>query len=473
MAIIIRHGANGSYKSAIIVFNHIVKALKEGRVVVTNMEGMYPLEEISEKLSYDFPESAKLFRIGSLTASQKLLWQNWFCWMPLQCTIVIDEVQSIYKKSFKGGLPLRPIEDFQEQLPPSLVEFFHEQKTVIKADDFDSGDVDDTGILRFNDDGSIIYPDTLEDSFERHRKYNWDIVFGTPDIKQVASNIRACAETAFAQRSRDSFIFTKRNPRIYEHDPNVNGTSPKKEDCSGMKVPLWVFLCYKSTQTGKQTKSGQGSSPFKSVKFLGIMGVCFVSISYFIYSMFTIFGDDQTPVNEVSKGSAVSVAYAEAVDQTKAPILSVNQPFNKDNPLSVKAFSSVHSSNVLYQNATTGNRNNGIIMPFKAKTFYLSGYIGNSIFLFNVTNDRGDIYQVTNKELELVGWRSTMEKKGIVKVKNVYNKDVFYCIIDPHLNIKDEVRQHTELTNTAQSSERVDIVGNEVKKDKFFSAVSG
>ncbi len=40
MAITIRTGPNGSYKSAYTVYFVIFEALKAGRVVVTNIEGM-------------------------------------------------------------------------------------------------------------------------------------------------------------------------------------------------------------------------------------------------------------------------------------------------------------------------------------------------------------------------------------------------------------------------------------------------
>ncbi|WP_411673631.1 zonular occludens toxin domain-containing protein [Vibrio campbellii] len=42
MAVIFRHGSNGSYKSAYATWFEILPALREGRLVVTNIEGLRP-----------------------------------------------------------------------------------------------------------------------------------------------------------------------------------------------------------------------------------------------------------------------------------------------------------------------------------------------------------------------------------------------------------------------------------------------
>lgn len=54
MAIFIRTGANGSYKSAYVAYFVIYEALKAGRVVVTNLEGMQPLDEIERRFDMQF-----------------------------------------------------------------------------------------------------------------------------------------------------------------------------------------------------------------------------------------------------------------------------------------------------------------------------------------------------------------------------------------------------------------------------------
>lgn len=59
MAIFIRTGANGSYKSAYTAFFVIYEALKAGRVVVTNIEGMQPLDVIEKRFYFYVTLEAK------------------------------------------------------------------------------------------------------------------------------------------------------------------------------------------------------------------------------------------------------------------------------------------------------------------------------------------------------------------------------------------------------------------------------
>ena len=461
--ILIRHGANGSYKSACIVWFHIIKALKEGRIVVTNMEGMYPLEHIQKSLGITFPDSAKLVRIGSLTIKKKELWQNWFSWMPLGVVVVIDEVQSIYPGKFKGGLKLRPFSDFEEELPDSLKKLYEQQRSLIKAVDFDEGDTDDTGELRFNEDGSIIRADTLEDSFERHRKYNWDIIFGTPDIKQIASNVRACAEMAYSHRSRDTFIFTIRRPRIFEHSPTTNGTTVKKEQSFSLYVPVAVHLCYKSTQTGHVTKSGEGSNPLKSPVLLLIIGVIICALYFFFTALADVLGDGEisaepilqtsvNPVNSVMQISDVRSSYSsaagtESVIKNRGVLARIN----------LLAFAAV------------GNRSNpNVILPFSSTSIFLTGYAHPSIYIFELSfppvEGLESVIQLNSDDLAAIGWNTTFIDDGLVELRNNLSNQFIYCTFNhrsiPAINSEKEDNNATDASN-----EITDLAFTAVKSD--------
>ncbi len=78
MAITIRTGANGAYKSSYVSYFVIFEALKAGRVVVTNIEGMQPLEVIEKRFDIQFPSTAKLIRIFSRDEAGMDLWQHFF-----------------------------------------------------------------------------------------------------------------------------------------------------------------------------------------------------------------------------------------------------------------------------------------------------------------------------------------------------------------------------------------------------------
>lgn len=468
MAILFRHGPNGSYKSAIIVWFHIIEGLKEGRIVITNMEGMYPLEKIQESLAIKFPDSARLIRIGSLKKSKKELWQNWFSWVPLGALIVIDEVQSIYNKSFKGGLLLRPFEDFEEELPSYVKELFDKQKALIKANEFDEGDTDDTGDLRFNDDGTIIRPDTLEDSFERHRKYNWDIVFGTPDITQIATNVRACAETAFSHRSRDSFIFTRRRPRIFEHNPKSNGITTKKQDCTSMYVPVKVHLCYKSTQTNTFTKSGEGSNPLKSPALLAVLGVVLVSLSFFFVALYDVLSREDNPINQQNE-TTIEALHSDVEPVKKPNSMDLKTPkTNSIDSIPNNKSADDKSDGILMRvallaNASTGNQFiNDLILPYNAKSIYLTGYAHPAIYIFELTFEPEDgletTIQLNSDDLKSIGWFVRFVDDGLVAIKNNLTDITIFCVFnqrakreviednEPNIfnNSQDEVSEQTD-----------------------------
>jgi len=407
------------------------------------MEGIYPLSHIEKSLGIKFPDTARLVRLGSLKKSKKDLWQNWFSWVPLGALIVIDEVQSIYNNKFKGGLLLRPFEDFEDELPVIVKELFEQQKALIKAEEFDEGDTDDTGDLRFNEDGTIIRPDTLEDSFERHRKYNWDIVFGTPDITQISSNVRACAEVAYSHRSRDSFFVTKRRPRIFEHNPKSNGITTKKQDCTSIYVPVEVHLCYKSTQTNTFTKSGEGSNPLKSPALLAVLGVVLVSLSFFFVTLYDVLTRESNPLEKQN----------EAVIEAVQPVTEDIKTIKKSNSLDLKtpkknSIDSIPNNKgiddksdgvrmrfALLANASTGNEFvSDLMLPFNAKSIYLTGYAHPSLYIFELTfppeDGRETTIQLNSDDLKSIGWFVRFVDDGLVALKNNLTDTTIFCVFN-------------------------------------------
>ncbi len=231
MAVVIRHGPNGSYKSASAVWHDLLPALRQGRICITNLEGCYPLEEIAKRLGETFPDSTRLYRINILHDDALRLWRRWFHWAPVGSFILMDEVQDIYPdKSWKeSDLDYQPIETYKDQLPPGLIDDYYAAIDACKPESYEACDYDDTGSLLFDDNGRIVYPKTLNGAFKRHRKFNWDIVCVTPDINDISPMVRGCAELAKAQSNKDSLFIFKRKPRIYEHNPRTNGVPSAKE----------------------------------------------------------------------------------------------------------------------------------------------------------------------------------------------------------------------------------------------------
>lgn len=305
MAIVIEHGHNGSYKSSSVIWYRLLPALREGRLVVTNVAGMYPLNKIEEFLGEKFPPTARLFRMSSQDPRYQQLWRVWHHWMPIGAFVFIDECQDIYDRDVFSGKPeydLKQIDYYDSILPADFIEHYKEMLNKYKPENLDDCDMDDTGRVVFDDNGRIIYPTTPKESFMRHRHYNWDVVMATPDITSIPRPVRACCETAFAYSSKDSFFFSKRKPRIYEHNPLENGIPTAKSVTFKRHVPLAVHMLYKSTQTGNITKSGQSKGPFSSLKLrLVLFGVFPLSLCWLGYNLYHFFN----PPGQATQAAAV------------------------------------------------------------------------------------------------------------------------------------------------------------------------
>ncbi|MEZ9327335.1 zonular occludens toxin domain-containing protein [Vibrio cyclitrophicus] len=315
MAITIRTGANGSYKSAYTAYFSIYQALKAGRTVVTNMEGMQPLAVIEERFNIQFPSTAKLFRIGSRDESGVHLWTHFFCWCPIGALIVIDECQDIFSKNVGFDIrkvKYRPLSDFITQsprdglLPKDYERFFNSRYTPANMDELQDSEIDDRGIAEYDSEGRIIYPHSFNEGFMRHRKYDWDIELLSPDWKQIDSGIKACANQNFFHKGRDQFFWTKRNPYILKHDKSVSTpVIPKKKDVNltNQKIPLDSFLLYKSTGTGSAKQQLAMNTLFRSPKAILIFLLSIFCLGYIIYDLSNRYFETTETVEEAGQAT--------------------------------------------------------------------------------------------------------------------------------------------------------------------------
>ncbi|EIT7028696.1 zonular occludens toxin [Vibrio vulnificus] len=280
MATIIRHGPAGSYKSSYAVWFEILPALRSGRCVLTNIEGMEDLETIEKSLGERFPPSARIIRISSQTTKGKNLWQNWYNWVPLGALIVIDEVQDIFNKSSGFNMSknlFQGIEPFVSVLPEWYFDFYQRVKSKFKPSD---PYVDDLGEKIVDENGNIIMPENFEEAFQRHRKYNWDLILCTPNIKALGDEVKSVSEVAVAHSSRDGILpWSKRKTRLFQHDPRCTGIKPTKDDAVDIqKIPVAVHLLYRSTATGEHTKARKGRPLWKEPRLM--MAVLALAIGF-------------------------------------------------------------------------------------------------------------------------------------------------------------------------------------------------
>ncbi|MGR5499038.1 zonular occludens toxin domain-containing protein, partial [Vibrio diabolicus] len=166
----------GSYKSACAVWFDLLPALREGRICITNIHGMQPLEVIEQRLGEKFPDTARLIRISSRNPEGFELWKYFFCWAPIGAFILIDECQQIFSVNagFKmANIHKRPFTDFEPHLPEGFSELFHSRWLTIDTSSLDNGEIDDCQRTRFDEQGRIIYPENFNNAFMEHRHYNW------------------------------------------------------------------------------------------------------------------------------------------------------------------------------------------------------------------------------------------------------------------------------------------------------------
>ena len=427
MATKIFHGPPGSYKSSTVCWFELLEALKAGRLVVTNLQGIKTIEEISRELNFVFPSTARIVRISSNNDTGRELIRCFYHWLPIGAFIFIDEIQDIYPndKTFKAtDYNYKQEGYFDDKLPPDIKELYHQEQKVIKSkvniEDYE----DDIGLSIFDDRSYIKYPPTLRECFMRHRHYNWDIVLATPDIKEVAGFIRSVSEVAYAHSSKDAIPipYFKRRPRVLEHLPSSNGVTVKKGDITSFrKIPLDVFKIYKSTATGQSTKSGAANSPITVTLLLG--AAFFIALVVFI--IYVVFfressTSSSTPTNEVQ-----SVQISNGQKQTTA----------KANIQDIKKSASSHSGNVnsknVFENASA------LVMPFSASSIYLTAInkvykpksykVSNGLatvtksieynFLF-VLDVSGDEFHVSGDDLSNIGYTIEYKSDSLVKISD-------------------------------------------------------
>lgn len=456
--ITIRTGGNGSYKSAHVVWFEVLRELKNGRVVVTNLEGMQPLHIIEERLDIKFPETAKLIRIFSRDEDGLYLWRHFFCWCPLNALIVIDECQDIYSKNigFDGRkIEYKPLEHFLHLLPKDYESFFNSRHVPVDMSRLEPNEVDDRGKAEYDENGRIIYPLTYNEGFTRHRKYNWDIVILSPDWTQIEQNVKSCAEQCFYHKNNDGFLFNSRKPYIYKHDKSV--TKPKiPEKAKGdpnlfkEKIPVEVHLLYKSTGTGKATKSGGTNTLFKSPKFLAVLIIMILCWGYLFYAGINyLIGDEGTP-SETQATQQTQVPDTQTTDQ-------VSQTSQVSNYVHNGGDSAAHSVQAINGFVPV---NQLVYFPHELKKLYFGGfhrtrkqtqehyYTNNLDIVINAYTPEG-VFPIDKDYLKLVGVEYEILDECLLKLTNGQNSALITC--EPYNSEPYEEEQEEKQTTDVES----------------------
>ena len=435
MAAVIFHGPPGSYKTSSSIWFEMLGALRAGRIVVTNIEGMKPIDKLEKELGERFPPEADIWRVSTQKRKGLELMRSFYHWCPIGAQIIIDEVQDVFptERSFKPETyDYRPISEHEDDLPKQWVKTHYQLLENIKPDSLTEADHDDLGEVIFDDNGHIIYPTTLKESFMRHRKYNWDIVVCTPDITQVNMLIRGACEAAFSHSSKDVLgkiiPYFARRPRIRQHPPKENGLQPKKSDIiSYRKVPLDVHKLYKSTSTGKVSSSGVGKSPIQGGAF--IAGVCFLGFVVIYYALFLGGFFDQNTV-EVDTATNQNPVLESGTSSPKTNSVPDSDRVN-ENAIQIDVFIKLpHEPKEVYLVSSTA--------------VYKNGQYQGVQMVFELVTDKGNLF-VDNNKIKMFGVNAVYKSDCYAHlISGNSSKPVFCKPDDPNESIYNQPQQVTQ-----------------------------
>lgn len=261
MATSIHHGPPGSYKSFTLVQRFAIPALKEGRVVVTNIRGFDDVDRVKDQFPDDeFNPDADIIWVDTKTVEGRKFMSQWWHWVPFGALIIIDEVQQIYpdRRDFK----LESLDKFTP--PPGLV-------------------IDDLA-QRGIPEGR---PEDVFTAYDKQRHYNWDIYLSTPNINKVKKEIREVSEWAYRHRDISGLLPWKKNRWVeHQHDPETTGKSASHRVGAPVeyKADARIFTCYASTATGEHIQSKAGRSILSDPKILSVFIIIGFCIAFMVYS---------------------------------------------------------------------------------------------------------------------------------------------------------------------------------------------
>ncbi|MDI3324755.1 zonular occludens toxin domain-containing protein [Pontibacterium granulatum] len=296
MTAVIHHGPPGSFKSFGTIQRAKIPALQKGRVVVTNIRGFDSLERIENALECKLPPESQIIYVEADSDKGFQAMARFFHWAPKGALIAIDETQRVWSKKRN-----RDLKKFDLPLTDDAGEYRSEED--IKRDcPLWDGDYD--------------RPETVENAFDQHRHYNWDIYLTTPNISKVHDEVRSVVEIAYRHRGMGALLpWWKNKWKEFTHDAETSGKqishylgTPKT-----YKADQRIFACYQSTKTGKAKGTSEARPLYRDPKLQMVFGAIF-GIFIWIGYLFVDFLETSPLVNGMPQQTA------EATDQNSAEV---------------------------------------------------------------------------------------------------------------------------------------------------------
>jgi len=382
MSIKIHHGPNGSYKTSGAIQDDAVPALKEGRVIITNVRG-FTLERVLQVMP-EIPQTVEIINLDLESIADQEKMRCWFQWAPRGAFIIFDETQIIFPKAWRDK---------------DLNKF-----------DFPGGPEAAAAADR---------PMSWLDGWTRHRHWNWDIVLTTPNISYIRDDIRMTCEMAY-KHSNLAIIGVAGRYKEAQHDAQLNRAPADGTIIEYKKIKPDTFKLYQSTATGKTQDTKAGKSLLKSPKllfllaFLALLAVFAVSLG--------------TP----SFGPAGSESAASKTDSAPHP----QAPMVRDQVPDSKAGSSSGGNVVLPAvNVAAAPLDH----PYAPRTFNLKGVLSGSfdgqskvMGMVEVVNEDGTVFRQSFDDLEHLGYQISVRGNCLVTIRHPLGySGQMYCMGKP------------------------------------------
>ena len=245
MSIKIHHGPNGSYKTSGAIQDDAVPALKDGRVIITNVRG-FTLER-AYTVFPDLPNTAQIINLDLESLADLDKMRAWFQWAPRGAFLIFDETQLLFPKSWRE----KDLEKFDY---PGGPEAAHEADR----------------------------PMGWLDAWTRHRHFNWDIVLTTPNISYIRDDIRMTCEMAY-KHSNLAVIGIPGRYKEAQHDAQLNRPPADGTIVEYKRIKKQTFRLYQSTATGKTQDTKAGKSLFRSPKLVLLLALLAGTIGFVSY----------------------------------------------------------------------------------------------------------------------------------------------------------------------------------------------
>lgn len=245
MSIKIHHGPNGSYKTSGALQDDAVPALKEGRVIITNVRG-FTLER-AYTVFPDLPNTSQIINLDLESLADLDRMRSWFQWAPRGAFLIFDETQLLFPKSWRE----KDLEKFDY---PGGPEAAHEADR----------------------------PMGWLDAWTRHRHFNWDIVLTTPNISYIRDDIRMTSEMAY-KHSNLAVIGIPGRYKEAQHDAQLNRPPADGTIVEYKRIKQQTFALYQSTATGKTQDTKAGKSLLRSPKLVFLLALLACTIGFVSY----------------------------------------------------------------------------------------------------------------------------------------------------------------------------------------------